>query len=214
MDLPLTSSQQKLRGKQVTDMTDAQLSDWIDACNTMERFLKSPKSRRSWKGARARALAEIERRAAKHTAYRLIPAQPGDRDWLDQLRRAAYASLFVATWGGWDEQRHLRHFAHCWEGGDIFVIELQGERVGMVQLFESGATVEVGELQVQPRHQGQGIGSRVLRDTLAQAHARGQKVILSTGLQNVRAVRLYERLGFVHVSPTETHFHMESGPGD
>lgn len=46
-------------------------------------------------------------------AYQLVLAVREDEAWLEQLRRAVYQELFLATWGGWDEARHLRH---CAEG--------------------------------------------------------------------------------------------------
>jgi ribosomal protein S18 acetylase RimI-like enzyme len=141
--------------------------------------------------------------------YRLIPTTSEDQPWLEQLRRAVYQELFLATWGGWDEARHLRHCADCWERGEIYVIEADGIRVGMIQLFERDDAVEVGEIQIKPLYQGQGIGTRILRDTIARAHAERRKVILSTGLKNRRAFELYRRLGFRHVAQTETHDHLE-----
>jgi ribosomal protein S18 acetylase RimI-like enzyme len=144
--------------------------------------------------------------------YRLVPAAPEDRRWFDELRRTVYQELFVATWGGWDEARHLRHCTACWERGAIHAVELDGTRVAMIQLFDRVDAVEIGEIQVVPSFQGRGIGTRLLRDTMVRAHARGKKVTLATGLHNHRAVRLYERLGFAHVSRSETHVHMESKP--
>lgn len=144
--------------------------------------------------------------------YRLVPTTKEDRQWLEELRRAVYHDLFVATWGGWDEARHLRHFAECWEQGDICAVEIDGVRVGMIQLFERPDALEVGEIQIQPLHQGRGIGTRLLRDTIAQAHAQGRKVSLSTGLQNRRAISLYRRLGFQSTDQSETHHYMECEP--
>lgn len=68
--------------------------------------------------------------------------------------------------------------------------------------------MEVAEIQIDPRHQNRGIGTSVLLDVIAEASARGRDVRLSVGLENERAVRLYERLGFVSVGETETHRHM------
>jgi ribosomal protein S18 acetylase RimI-like enzyme len=141
--------------------------------------------------------------------YRLIPTTHKDQEWLEQLRRAVYQDLFVATWGGWDEARHLRHCAECWERGEINVIEVDGVRAGMIQLFEHADAIEVGEIQIQPAHQGHGIGTRVLHDVIAKAHAQGKKVSLSTGLKNRRAFELYQRLGFRRVTQTDTHDHLE-----
>jgi len=144
--------------------------------------------------------------------YRLIPTTPGDQQWLNQLRRAVYHDLFVATWGNWDEARHLRHCAECWERGEIYVIDINGQRAGMIQLFEHAHAVEVSEIQIAPAFQRRGIGTRVLRDTIARSHAQHKKVTLSLGLKNRRAFELYQRLGFRRVAPSETHDHMECVP--
>lgn len=148
---------------------------------------------------------------SKPIKYRLIPATEQDRPWLERLRRAVYRDLFIATWGDWDEGRHVRQWAAAWDRGDISLIEVAGERVGTIQLFEHDDALEVGEIQIQPAHQNQGLGTRVLSDVIERARLQGQVVRLSTGLHN-RAVRLYERLGFRHVLRTETHFHLEWAP--
>ena len=144
--------------------------------------------------------------------YQLVPVAPKDEAWLEQLRRAVYKELFFATWDRWDEGRHLRHCAECWERGGIFCIEVKGIRVGMIQLFENPDSVEVGEIQIEPDHQNQTIGSRLLCDTIARAREQGKKVILSVALKNYRAYRLYERLGFQKVGQNETHNLMACEP--
>lgn len=144
--------------------------------------------------------------------YRLVSARPEDEPWLERLRRAVYRDLFEATWGGWDEDRHQRQFDACLERDEIYIIEVDGTPVGMVQLFEDVDVVEVGEIQITPDYQSRGVGTRVLRDTMAQAHSQGKKVTLHTGLKNHRARELYRRLGFERVAQTETHVQMESRP--
>jgi ribosomal protein S18 acetylase RimI-like enzyme len=144
--------------------------------------------------------------------FELIAATPADWPWLENLRRAAYRDLFDATWGGWDEARHARHFAQCIEQGHIRIIELNGDRVGMVQVFDLPDAFEVGEIQVQPKHQGLGIGTRVLEDIIALAHADRKAVRLSVALKNERALRLYERLGFRRAGQSDTHNLLEIEP--
>ncbi len=127
---------------------------------------------------------------------------------MDGLRRRAYAELFDATWGGWDEARHSRHFLGSMRRGHISIIEVDGDRVGMIQVFEDDRGVEVGEIQIDPSHQGRGIGTSVLLEVLSDADAQGREVSLRVGLRNDRAIRLYERLGFRTVERTATHRHM------
>jgi ribosomal protein S18 acetylase RimI-like enzyme len=140
--------------------------------------------------------------------YRTRDATSADEAWLEGLRRRAYADLFDATWGGWDEARHSRQFSESMKRGSISIIEVDGERVGMVQLSEEGDALEVGEIQIHPRHQNRGVGTSVLLDVISSAHARGRDVRLSVGLKNEKAIRLYERLGFLSVGRSDTHLHM------
>ena len=142
--------------------------------------------------------------------YQLVAATEEDRQWLEQLRRSVYRDLFFATWGEWNEARHLRHCSECWDRGNIFRVEVGGVRFGMIQLFEGLDAVEVGEIQICPPYQGRGIGSSLLRDTVSKAHASGKKVTLATGLKNDRAFSLYRRLGFDHTGRTDTHHLFES----
>ena len=144
--------------------------------------------------------------------YRLISALPSHEGWLENLRRNVYQELFRATWGGWDEARHVRQFAECIKKGHISIIEVEDVDAGMVQLFEEPEAVEVAEIQVHPTHQNRGLGSRVLTDIIVDAHRRRKCVRLSLGLKNEKALRLYERLGFRRVGQSETHTHMECRP--
>ena len=145
-------------------------------------------------------------------AYQLVPASIGDQEWLERLRRDVYQELFFATWGGWDEARHARHVAECLIRGGLWIIHVDGARVGMIQLFDQPDAVEVGEIQIQPTHQNRGVGTRVLRDIVARAHQQHKKVSLSVALKNDRAYQLYQRLGFRQVARTDTHNHMVCDP--
>lgn len=140
--------------------------------------------------------------------YRLIDASPADEAWLDRLRRRAYADLFEATWGGWDETRHLRHFAASIARGHIAIVEVEGVRVGMIQCVDHLDHVEVAEIQIDPDVQRRGIGTRLLRDVMSEATARGLDVRLRVGLENREAMELYLRLGFTTVQVSDTHRRM------
>lgn len=150
---------------------------------------------------------------------RLLPASPASQPWLEQLRRSVYHDLFVETFGGWDEARHRRHVEACWDHGHIFLIEVNGVRVGMIQLLQPTGGIEIGELQIHPAYQNAGIGSFLLNVITSRAHVEDKPVVLSVGLKNARAFRFYLRHGFRQVSQTATHRTMISeapdrdGPG-
>lgn len=142
--------------------------------------------------------------------YELRDAKTDDREWLDALRRAAYAELFDLTWGGWDEERHQRHFADSWTRGGIQVVEVDGRAVGMLQLAEREGDVVLAEVQLLPAEQNRGLGTQLVVDVVARARAQGRDTVLSTGLKNERAVQLYLRLGFEETARDEARVHMRA----
>lgn len=140
--------------------------------------------------------------------YELQPATEGDKPWLDALRREAYAELVVSTFGRFEEERHQRHCRECWERGNISIVTMDGTRVGMIQLVEGTESIELREIQVHPDHQGKQLGQALIRDIIGRSMACGKSLVLSTGLKNLRAKTLYERLGFTVTGQSDTHFHM------
>jgi ribosomal protein S18 acetylase RimI-like enzyme len=144
--------------------------------------------------------------------YRLLRTTDRDQRWLDQLRRSVYRELFLETFGSWDEALHVQQASECWDRGYISVIEVAGERVGMVQMFDRDGFVEVGELQIDPEHQERGIGGRVLSDVVEQAHKRGKTVTASIMRENGRALGFLQRYGFELAEQTETHHRLQYEP--
>ncbi len=140
--------------------------------------------------------------------YALRPASEADKAWLDELRRQAYADLFVATWGHWDEERHNRHFAESWRQGHIQVAYVSEEPVGMIQVFESDDALTIEEIQVLPEYQFRGLGRALLNDVVDRARSHRKHTELAVALKNVRAQALYLRLGFEQVAVSDTHFLM------
>lgn len=149
--------------------------------------------------------------------YTLTDASFEDTTWLEALRRSVYQELFLLTWGGWDETRHQRHFAACLEQGCISIIRIEQAAVGMLQLLENDSELEIGEIQILPTQQSRGIGTQVLQDIIRRSALANKDVRLGVGLQNLKARRLYERLGFVVESTSQTHYRMvliaDKGPG-
>jgi ribosomal protein S18 acetylase RimI-like enzyme len=71
--------------------------------------------------------------------------------------------------------------------------------------------VEIGEIQVLPKHQNRGIGRGILSDVIKDARKKGKSASLYLGLKNDAAFRLYERLGFRETDRSDTHIFMTYG---
>ena len=136
-------------------------------------------------------------------------AKESDKVWLDSLRREVYRDLFFATWGDWDEDRHIRHFEACLNEGHIQIIEINKTPIGMLQVFDLDHAIEISEIQISSSHQGKGLATQIISDILKRAKLSNKKVTLSAGLKNIGAVKLYKKLGFKEVNRTEEKIYME-----
>jgi ribosomal protein S18 acetylase RimI-like enzyme len=88
-------------------------------------------------------------------------------------------------------------------GGQIFFALDGNHSVGTVAALRvSDSIFELAKMAVRPSYQGRGIGERLARAAIEYVRDAGaQLIFLETNSQLGSAIRLYERLGFVHAQP-------------
>ena len=94
-------------------------------------------------------------------------------------------------------------------GGQIFFAMDGGRAAGTAAAIRvSPATFELGKMAVSPSHQGRGLGERLGREVIEFARVEGASLVyLETNSALANAIRLYERLGFVHATrPTPSEY--------
>ena len=87
---------------------------------------------------------------------------------------------------------------------ELIVAELNGEVIGTLHLmflpslsYQGGLRAQVESVRVDSKYRGQGIGSELMKWTIARAKERGAHLVqLTTHGSRVDAHRFYERLGF------------------
>lgn len=126
--------------------------------------------------------------AAAHGPDKARPFAPDGRpaDWM------AYVDHLLNTGGCGDFDAAL---SRAVDGA-------AGQMDGVALVTRLGpATVHLAQLAVRPGVQRRGVGSRLLSAVVAAAAASGAiRLTLLVGARNTRAVRLYERWGFVETS--------------
>jgi aminoglycoside 6'-N-acetyltransferase len=107
----------------------------------------------------------------------------------------------AAWWHGWDAARVQRDLIAEQEWEVVLAIEVGGEVVGVMLVGEEEepdyrhASLDIA---LATAHQGRGIGPETMR--LAIEHLIGERghhrLTIDPAAANVRAIRVYERLGF------------------
>ncbi|UWU15708.1 GNAT family N-acetyltransferase [Rhizobium sullae] len=95
-----------------------------------------------------------------------------------------------------------------------FVAVKDGEVIGWCDirrhLFPSHAHRGSLGMGIIPAHRGQGLGLRLMETTLKQARECGiRRVELSVHADNARAIRLYEKVGFVSEGVSKDAVHID-----
>jgi ribosomal protein S18 acetylase RimI-like enzyme len=138
---------------------------------------------------------------------RLRPASNVDIDRLFEVHRLATRPYVEQVWG-WDDDWQAAYFREHFDVTARQVV-CWGERViGFLDVIHETSAVVLQSIEIEPEFQGRGIGSELIRGVNADAERNGLAVKLRVLKVNARARRLYERLGFVQVGESETHFHM------
>jgi ribosomal protein S18 acetylase RimI-like enzyme len=145
-------------------------------------------------------------------AFELRPATAGDRDLLWGLHQAAMRDVVEQAWG-WDEPWQRAHFHARFDPDAFSVIVAGGREVGALRLERREGELYVADLQIAPEEQGHGVGTAVLQHVIAEADGLGAAVTLQVLKVNVRARRLYERLGFYVTGEVDPHVRMRHDTG-
>ena len=119
------------------------------------------------------------------------PPQRFSRRYLRELTGATD----TATWIAFDERDRMAGFA---------VVEWTPQALGIVAYI---ATIEV-----LPEYRGLGIGAELLRRLEGSANAeRADTVWLHVDIENISAIRLYERLGYRNTGRAD-HYYARNRP--
>jgi putative hydrolase of the HAD superfamily len=142
--------------------------------------------------------------------YELRAATDADYRFLYDLHVATLRAYVEQTWG-WDEAYQKAYFQEHFEPARRRVIVVDGQDVGVLQVKRTEAEVVLQNIRIAPAWQRRGLGTAIIQDILAQAQRDGLPVALRV-LKVNPAKRLYERLGFVVIGETPTHYKMRAEP--
>jgi ribosomal protein S18 acetylase RimI-like enzyme len=138
--------------------------------------------------------------------YTLRLATQADCEFLYELKKACLKEYVAATWG-WDESYQKSHFSHHFKPANSQIIVVEGYDVGQLSVENHPGEIYIGGIYILPIYQGQGLGTTILRDLIAQARIQQSTIRLQV-LRVNPARQLYERLGFRIVAQNETHYQM------
>jgi len=145
-------------------------------------------------------------------ALELRPAAESDFETVFAITMATMRAYVEATWGIWDEAEHRSRIRDSFDPSTHRLVHVDGQLAGLLAAKEHAEHVQLVKVFLLPPFQGRGIGTRLVRQVMAQAAAQERRVRLRV-LRVNPAQRLYLRLGFVITDETPKRLYMEWRPG-
>lgn len=131
-----------------------------------------------------------------------------DYEYIYELKKKAYIDYVIANWGTWDENAQREYFQKFVETykETMYVITKDNMDIGFYNddFLENG-NYEIGNICIDEKYRGQGIGTKILLDILEKY--KNYNIELQYFKQN-RVGELYKRLGFVENGETNFHYKM------
>ena len=138
---------------------------------------------------------------------KLVPTTENDKEYFFTLCKLVYQNMVEKQIGVWDEKIQRSNFNKKWEGHGFKKIIYSGEIVGGIWVQEFESYFQLRELQIHPKFQNQGIGTKLLNSVIDRARVTKKELRLRVLMSNP-ATELYKRLGFITVGQTDTQYHM------
>ena len=142
--------------------------------------------------------------------YTLRSVTDNDFDFIKKVELGGLRPYITEVFG-WDDEFQDQRFIDHWRTAGKSIICVAGEDVGVLEVREQEGVVFLARLFIRADRRNRGIGSEIINDVVAQAHAQQKTVALKVLLPNP-ACRLYERLGFVVTDQTTEHYVMTNTP--
>jgi ribosomal protein S18 acetylase RimI-like enzyme len=122
--------------------------------------------------------------------------------WEEAARRAFVEQQFAAQ---------DAHYRQNYPGATLDVVEVDGRPAGRLYVHRGQSDIRIMDIALAPAFRRRGIGTRLLRDLVAEADASGRKLSIHVEMNNP-ARTLYERLGFRPVGEHGVYALLERPP--
>jgi GNAT superfamily N-acetyltransferase len=142
--------------------------------------------------------------------YSLRNIDDNEVDWLYQLNEESYRDVVVRQFGEWEETFQRKWFYDKWRSArPAKIVAIGDDPIGVVVLEQRDNCDWLDEILLTADYRGQGIGTSLMKQLIADARIRNRPLMLRVLHENHKAKRLYERLGLIVIETLENHFLME-----
>lgn len=124
--------------------------------------------------------------------YLLRPAEEVDFEFAEALTRGNMSGYYARHGLAW----HTDLFHESWRESDNFILELDGERIGLLRVTIEDDSLHIRDVQIVDGYRGHGAGTYLLMVSHRWAETRGLRETQLRVFVDNPAARLYQRMGY------------------
>jgi GNAT superfamily N-acetyltransferase len=128
--------------------------------------------------------------------YYLSPATHKDFVSVYELKKIAYKEYIEQIWG-WDDEFQIKFQKENFALGNTNLIKAESTTIGSVDIKEGDKSIFISGLYLLPEYQSKGIGTTIIQGLIKKAKTEKKRLELEVLRVNIKAIRFYQRLGFV-----------------
>ena len=132
-----------------------------------------------------------------------------DSDFVFKVKKEALGPYIEETWG-WDEDFQSDYHSQSYEPSKVNILSnSEKQNIGYVETEISEKHIAITGIYILKEFQNMGFGTAIIGKIVNKAKGKNLSVKLRVLKVNIKAMQLYERLGFTTEGETETHFRMK-----
>ena len=145
--------------------------------------------------------------------YKLLEAVAADGKWVDELTVMTMKPYVEAAWENEADRLHY-YKLNRFDLEHTKIIIVDGRRAGRLTVRSENDLLDLADLHLLPEFHGSGLGTRIIKDIIAEAFGKNLAVELKC-LRTNPVQGLYRRLGFKLIDEDEKrlYYRIEKGDG-
>ena len=143
------------------------------------------------------------------STYSFRSATFDDFDHIFDLKRLGYQDVVIDQFGAWDEEWQRSRFNASWNPAHYQLIVFEKRDAGVIATEERAEEIFLAEIIIIPDMRGRGLGTLIMKNLIRHSSQLGKTLALQVLKKNVQAKSLYEKMGFVIIMETSTHYQMQ-----
>ena len=136
------------------------------------------------------------------------PIKQNDYSFGYYIKKVTLKEYIEKTYG-WNTEFQKDSYRKTFNTENKYIIELDNKKIGWLNYVKKTDEIEIHQIFILPKDQNKGIGSKIIIDIINIGKNEHKPIKLQVLKTNIKAKKLYEKLGFIEYEQNNTHYKLK-----